>query len=437
MPPPPPPPPPPMPPGMAGGPPPPPPPPPGGLPSRPPAAAAQGRGALLGDITKGAKLKKVTQINDRSAPIIGNEKKSSGPVAMGAPPVPGMLKSPGASAPPAPSGGNRDRASSDIGAAPPQLGGLFAGGMPKLRKSGGVKTGADEDSSYLGASAPPSRPVSSAPIPPGAPPRPMSSAPPVPPPAPPMAPPPNPAVSALRNSVRPTPHTASSSPAAPSKPKPPPIGKKPPMPPPSSRKPSGNVPPPPPSASPIPPSAPPLPPSSSAPRPPPPPPSISAPPPPMSSAPSLAETAARNAFGRGPGGPNATPPRSPAPAPPPPPPAAAPSPPRQSFAAPSPPLAAPSPPPSAAPTRPHAGSISRSTMDASSYTLNGGSFKSPSLSQGASGGRMGGGRITIEDTRFKFQSDDTFPKPREFSGVTKMYRAGRGSTVPLDLSAFE
>ncbi|KAG9555087.1 hypothetical protein KCU79_g11031, partial [Aureobasidium melanogenum] len=119
--PPPPPPPPPMPPGMSGGPPPPPPPPPGGLPSRPPAAAAKGRGALLGDITKGTKLKKVTQVNDRSAPILGNEKKSSGPVAMGAPPVPGMLKPPGGSAPPPPSGGNRDRASSDVGAAPPQL----------------------------------------------------------------------------------------------------------------------------------------------------------------------------------------------------------------------------------------------------------------------------------------------------------------------------
>ncbi|KAH0006038.1 hypothetical protein KCU78_g12540, partial [Aureobasidium melanogenum] len=211
--PPPPPPPPPMPPGMSGGPPPPPPPPPGGLPSRPPAAAAKGRGALLGDITKGTKLKKVTQVNDRSAPILGNEKKSSGPVAMGAPPVPGMLKPPGASAPPPPSGGNRDRASSDVGAAPPQLGGLFAGGMPKLRKSGGVKTGADEDSSYLGGSVAPSRPVSAAPKPPGAPPRPISSAPPVPPPAPPLAPPPNPAVSALRNSVRPGPQTTSSSPA--------------------------------------------------------------------------------------------------------------------------------------------------------------------------------------------------------------------------------
>lgn len=77
-------------------------------------------------------------------------------------------------------------------------------------------------------------------------------------------------------------------------------------------------------------------------------------------------------------------------------------------------------------------------MDASSYTLNGGSLKSPGLSnQGQSGSRMGGGRTTIEDTRFKFQPDETLPKPREFSGVTKMYRAGRGSTVPLDLSAYE
>ncbi|CRK25234.1 hypothetical protein BN1708_014189 [Verticillium longisporum] len=154
MPPPPPPPPPPMP--VMGGPPPPPPPPPGGppaanLPSRPPTGA--GRGALLGEIGKGKALRKAVT-NDRSAPSVGKVANSSaGPPIGGAPPVPGMgmggmPKPPGGLAPPAP--GNRARSNSDqsgresSGAgmdAAPQLGGLFAGGMPKLRKSrGGVDT---------------------------------------------------------------------------------------------------------------------------------------------------------------------------------------------------------------------------------------------------------------------------------------------------------
>lgn len=67
---------------------------------------------------------------------------------MGAPAIPGMGR-PGGLAPPVP-GGNRARANSDQGRdtssapmeAPPQLGGLFAGGMPKLKKRGGnVDTG--------------------------------------------------------------------------------------------------------------------------------------------------------------------------------------------------------------------------------------------------------------------------------------------------------
>ncbi|TKA60965.1 hypothetical protein B0A49_08566, partial [Cryomyces minteri] len=145
-PPPPPPPPPPMPGFGSGGPP--PPLPPGGLPARPPPAATKGRGALLGDIEKGARLKKVTQVNDRSAPIISSENKTpAGPPIGGAPPIPGFGKLPGGLAPPVP-GGSRGRSNSDTGggggdgggggmAAAPQLGGIFAGGMPKLRKSGG------------------------------------------------------------------------------------------------------------------------------------------------------------------------------------------------------------------------------------------------------------------------------------------------------------
>ncbi|KAI2984053.1 hypothetical protein CBS147344_7364 [Aspergillus niger] len=137
----PPPPPPPPPPGGMGGPPP-PPPPAGNLPSRPSGSAAKGRGALLSDIHKGAKLKK-TVTNDRSAPMVsGGGAKSSGPAIPSAPPVPGMAKPPTGLAPPVPpaQAANRLRSNSDTGSggdvvagapAAPQLGGLFAGGMPK------------------------------------------------------------------------------------------------------------------------------------------------------------------------------------------------------------------------------------------------------------------------------------------------------------------
>lgn len=42
----------------------------------------------------------------------------------------------------------------------------------------------------------------------------------------------------------------------------------------------------------------------------------------------------------------------------------------------------------------------------------------------------------MEDVKFKFQRDDQLPKPRAYEGVPKRYRAGRGSSVPLDLGAF-
>ncbi|KAL6706815.1 hypothetical protein ACN47E_005151 [Coniothyrium glycines] len=466
---------------------------------KPPLGA--GRGALLGDIQHGARLKKVTVVNDRSAPMVG--KVSDGPSAapMGAPAIPGMGKPPAPPglAPPVP--GNRARSNSDTGggesamAAAPQLGGLFAGGMPKLRKSGGVNTGADTTNTpYL---SDPETSRSSAPKPP----RGMAPRPPIAPPGAPPAPP----ISGLRpqlksiGALESRPVSTASTIGGKPKP-PPPIGKKPPIPPPSSRKPSGLAPPPPasparappvpgsappappplpptstPSAPPPPPPglappprpsgsvppAPPLPPSS-APRaparstPPPPPslappppasaqndedeydpykydsraPSAPAPPPPKASpmnghAPSLAEQAARNAFGRA----------SPAAAPPPPP-----------GPAPSSPLslptasAPPPPPSSAAPSRPasQAPSRSMSSLDPSLYTLtNGGSgIKSPTGPGMGSGGSKGK-VIPIHDLRWRFQDEAQFPRPRDFTNGPKKYRAGRGSSVPLDLSAYE
>jgi len=77
-------------------------------------------------------------------------------------------------------------------------------------------------------------------------------------------------------------------------------------------------------------------------------------------------------------------------------------------------------------------------MDASSYTLSNGN--SSGLSRGASqlgGGGGNGPRFTVQDSRFKFQPDESLPMPRQFTGVPKRYRAGRGSSVPLDLSAYD
>lgn len=96
---------------------------------------------------------KKTVTNDRSAPIVAGSSSGPGPSPLaGAPAVPGMAKPPGGLAPPVPGGGNRARSNSDQGGrdaggstgmeAPPQLGGLFAGGMPKLKsRGGGINTG--------------------------------------------------------------------------------------------------------------------------------------------------------------------------------------------------------------------------------------------------------------------------------------------------------
>lgn len=73
------------------------------------------------------------------------------------------------------------------------------------------------------------------------------------------------------------------------------------------------------------------------------------------------------------------------------------------------------------------------------YTLsNGGSsLRSPTgtISSGPTGQK--GKIIPVTDLRWRFQPENSFPAPRPFTGGAKRYRAGRGSSVPLDLSAYE
>ncbi|XP_035755141.1 WAS/WASL-interacting protein family member 2 [Egretta garzetta] len=121
--------------------PPPPPPPPGPPPpptfsqanTEPPKLSREeqrGRGALLQDICKGTKLKKVTQINDRSAPILEKPKGSGG----------GSYGSSSAAIQP--------------------KGGLFQGGVPKLRPVGAKDSSGNGRLTAVCPIKPPPSPVS-------------------------------------------------------------------------------------------------------------------------------------------------------------------------------------------------------------------------------------------------------------------------------------
>ncbi|MCJ1261999.1 hypothetical protein MMC22_001868 [Lobaria immixta] len=496
-PPPPPPPPPPM-PGFGGSGPPPPPPPPGGppnattLPARPPAATTKDRGALLTDITKGARLKKAVT-NDRSAPQVGKTASiSAGPPVGSAPTVP---RPQGGLAPPVPGGTstNRGRSNSDSGgtrhedsagvSVGPQLGGIFAGvGIPKLKRTGGgIDTGADRDSSYLSEpetsrTSAPKPPISSVAKPPTAPrPNSLRSTPQTIDPSP--LQPSNPLIAHLRkpslkplqrpNSEIPLRSNNASTDITPPRAPPPPLPStsKPPPPPINSRKPSSAAPPPPHSVAPTrpnnpspasvvaarPPESTPRP-HTATPRPPPPmtapsppgapppppipaprtPPSRSTPQPPLASnssfsyetsTPSLAMQAARNAFGNGPVSPALPPPL---------PPVSSPSI-LKSSVSPNPPVAPPQPPVS----RPVTQQPSRSLLDPTSYTLSNGNLShhgTKASTESSAHGKIG--VVYIEDSRWHFQDESQLPKPRDFVGGPKKYRAGRGSSVPLDLSHF-
>ena len=82
-------------------------------------------------------------------------------------------------------------------------------------------------------------------------------------------------------------------------------------------------------------------------------------------------------------------------------------------------------------------------LDPSAFTLTANGSKSPTPSAGghspspSGGGGVGGGgsRFTVTDQRWQFKDESLFPKPRDFVNRPRKYRAGRGSSVPLDLNA--
>jgi hypothetical protein len=84
-----------------------------------------------------------------------------------------------------------------------------------------------------------------------------------------------------------------------------------------------------------------------------------------------------------------------------------------------------------------AGNVPIGSHSPASYTLSNGGGRSRGNSSAALGRTNSGRPMVISDVRWKFQPDEQLPKPREFIGGPRAYRAGRVSTVPLDLGAYE
>jgi len=80
----------------------------------------------------------------------------------------------------------------------------------------------------------------------------------------------------------------------------------------------------------------------------------------------------------------------------------------------------------------HSGLQSSAFVDGSSGGSGGLRSRAPSGAHAGSGPPAA--IAAIVDHRWRFQDDAQLPKPRQFTGAAKKYRAGRVSTVPLNMS---